>query len=231
MWVVKDCTGISFTLVVSARKTLLIIGLSDLAVTFYGIGAFTKGEEWTETGKALMALFQSWVGLSVISYLRCIFTNPGQTPYIEAPDIPLEQLRFCEKCQQWKPSRTHHCSTCDICVHRVRSTQMDHHCPWTNNCVAVRTHKYFLLFILYFALSGLLGAAVMAYVGWDYAFSRRRYRLNVFALIFGSFGGTCSLFFGLLGLALLGEQMSMVLWNQTSLDQRQKRQPKCVSFT
>lgn len=122
MWVVKDCTGISFTLVVSDRKTLLIIGLSDLAVTFYGIGAFTKGEEWTGTGKALMTLFQSLIGLSVTSYMRCIFTNPGKTPYIEPPDIPLEQLRFCEKCQQWKPARTHHCSTCNICVHRVPST-------------------------------------------------------------------------------------------------------------
>ena len=100
----------------------MIIGLSDLAVTFYGIGTFTQGEEWTGTGQGLMVLFQSCVGLSIFSYLRCMFTNPGATPNIEAPDIPLEELRFCEKCQQWKPPRTHHCSTCRICVHRVLST-------------------------------------------------------------------------------------------------------------
>lgn len=27
--------------------------------------------------------------------------------------------------------------------------RMDHHCPWTGNCVALYTHKYFCLFLFY----------------------------------------------------------------------------------
>ena len=231
MWLVKDCTGLTFTAVVRTKQTLVIIVLGDLSVTYYGIYAFRRQEEFTTLGLVLMLSFQTCVSLSVLSYIRCIFTNPGATPRMEAPDIPLELLRFCEKCQQWKPPRTHHCSTCGICIHRVPSMQLDHHCPWVNNCVAVCTHKYFLLFILYFALAGVMGGGIMAYVGWDLSFGRRKYRLNILGVILGSFGGTCSMFFGLLGFALLGEQMAMVIWNQTSLDQRQKLQPKCVSAT
>ncbi|KAF7309570.1 Palmitoyltransferase [Mycena indigotica] len=35
-------------------------------------------------------------------------------------------LATCLKCNDaWKPPRTHHCSTCDVC-----RLQFDHHCPW-----------------------------------------------------------------------------------------------------
>jgi ribosomal protein L40E len=34
-------------------------------------------------------------------------------------------MRFCQKCQCYKPPRAHHCRVCGRCVLR-----MDHHCPW-----------------------------------------------------------------------------------------------------
>ncbi|PIA13083.1 zf-DHHC-domain-containing protein [Coemansia reversa NRRL 1564] len=60
--------------------------------------------------------------------------------------------RYCHKCCAPKPDRAHHCSICDVCVLR-----MDHHCPWLGSqCVGFRTHKAFVLFLVYTALYTLL---------------------------------------------------------------------------
>ncbi|KAI8900926.1 DHHC palmitoyltransferase-domain-containing protein [Globomyces pollinis-pini] len=56
-------------------------------------------------------------------------------------------FRFCTKCDYIKPDRTHHCSTCNRCIHK-----MDHHCPWVNNCIGYKNQKLFLLFLIYGSL-------------------------------------------------------------------------------
>lgn len=50
-------------------------------------------------------------------------------------------------CNVFKPERCHHCSACNRCV-----LNMDHHCPWINNCVGFWNRKYFLLLLIYVLL-------------------------------------------------------------------------------
>lgn len=58
------------------------------------------------------------------------------------------EKRWCNKCDCEKPDRTHHCSSCGICVLR-----MDHHCSWlASKCIGLRNHKAFFLFLCYTAL-------------------------------------------------------------------------------
>lgn len=52
--------------------------------------------------------------------------------------------RWCKKCRQPKPPRAHHCRHCARCV-----PKMDHHCPWTGNCVSLQTFPHFLRFLVF----------------------------------------------------------------------------------
>ena len=57
------------------------------------------------------------------------------------------QMRYCNKCQCWKPDRAHHCSSCGKCVLR-----MDHHCPWFSTCIGFNNYKFFIQFLVYMCL-------------------------------------------------------------------------------
>lgn len=53
-------------------------------------------------------------------------------------------LRYCRKCQSFKPDRCHHCEPCGECVLR-----MDHHCAWIGNCIGFFNYKFFLQVLFY----------------------------------------------------------------------------------
>ncbi|OAA62767.1 dhhc zinc finger membrane protein [Niveomyces insectorum RCEF 264] len=57
-------------------------------------------------------------------------------------------VRWCKKCDAPKPRRAHHCRHCRRCI-----PKMDHHCPWTGNCVSMQTFPHFLRFVVFTNLS------------------------------------------------------------------------------
>lgn len=81
------------------------------------------------------------VSLCWILYYLAITTGPGSPPRDFIP-VAGEWRRWCGKCQNFKPPRSHHCKSCDQCI-----LVMDHHCPWTMNCVGFGNLPHFIRFL------------------------------------------------------------------------------------
>ncbi|OQR94220.1 palmitoyltransferase [Thraustotheca clavata] len=97
----------------------------------------------------------------VVSYTCAIFITPSlsvQAHLASSEDNATteNEARFCEKCDAIKPEDFHHCSVCGRCI-----SHMDHHCPWTSNCVGLRTKKVFILFLFYTSISCLWSGALL----------------------------------------------------------------------
>lgn len=117
----------------------------------------------TTTGFANVALLTILCTMALHSYALAVVRDPGYIPSSYLPDLEEEVAvhevkrkvflggnRYCQKCEQYKPPRAHHCRVCKRCVLR-----MDHHCMWVNNCVGHYNYKAFFLFTVYASGAGL----------------------------------------------------------------------------
>lgn len=99
---------------------------------------------WERSPKTtiFLIIFGNWLLLNIIfHYYMGIVTSPGNPPH---GAMITEAASICKKCISPKPPRTHHCSVCDKCI-----LNMDHHCPWLNNCVGYYNARYFYLYMVY----------------------------------------------------------------------------------
>lgn len=168
----KYCTALRALGSIMIVVVMGIIGVSYYAVVvaMYGPALFHGGIE-TLISCVVLFLFHFLLVMLLWSYSSVVLTDPGGVPPNWGPlrdeeiagtgplvvsgygnpenplpivDSTSQDVRFCRKCSQFKPPRSHHCSICKRCI-----LKMDHHCVWVVNCVGALNYKYFLLFLFY----------------------------------------------------------------------------------
>ncbi|KAJ2850876.1 Palmitoyltransferase, partial [Coemansia erecta] len=100
----------------------------------------------------VLGAFNFLLHLLYYNYYLAVTESPGHVPLGWEPPLSganvyelkrdTQKPRYCRMCRGYKPPRTHHCAECERCV-----LKMDHHCPWTNNCVGYFNQSHFLRFI------------------------------------------------------------------------------------
>ena len=65
-----------------------------------------------------------------------------------------KKKKYCLICHTFKPERCHHCQRCGRCV-----INMDHHCPWLENCIGYSNRKFFMLTVFYAVLCSFMAVA------------------------------------------------------------------------
>ncbi|XP_034548578.1 probable palmitoyltransferase ZDHHC12 [Notolabrus celidotus] len=148
-----------------------------------------------EEGELLLpVLFLLVVVLSVLLYFAVSLMDPGfvlsdtakgSTEEMESmiPESATPRLRRCGYCLLQQPMRARHCQTCNRCVRRF-----DHHCPWLENCVGERNHRWFIVYLvvqllallcaLHIALSGISPS-----VSWELWFWSNGFLLAVVGVV------------------------------------------------
>ncbi|KAG7219196.1 hypothetical protein INR49_006289 [Caranx melampygus] len=97
-----------------------------------------------ERGELLLPLlFFLLVVLSVLFYFVVSLMDPG---FVLSDTVK-------------QPMRAKHCQTCKHCVRRF-----DHHCPWIENCVGERNHRWFVVYLLVQLLALLWALHIALYV-------------------------------------------------------------------
>ena len=102
--------------------------------------------------------------------------------------------KWCHECANWKPDRTHHCSSSGRCIKK-----MDHFCPWVGGPIGENNFKFFIQFTGYTALYCLQLLVVMAIyihrqvttIGEDY--NRQFAAILALAAFFGLFTATMTI--------------------------------------
>mmetsp|Transcript_6001 Transcript_6001/g.8120 ORF Transcript_6001/g.8120 Transcript_6001/m.8120 type:complete len:220 (+) Transcript_6001:911-1570(+) len=104
--------------------------------------------------KVLMYTSMALLLVCVPLFIATVTLKPGfLRPYYDftklvevALEIGLHLDNFCSRCEVIKSETSFHCTICDGCVELF-----DHHCPFINNCLGYRNHKYFLSFIFIYS--------------------------------------------------------------------------------
>jgi hypothetical protein len=116
----------------------------------------------TPIGNIVMMMSLSLLGYAMFKtvggdpgYIKAETHESRQQVLISLADSgKLDSRHYCITCGISRPVRSKHCRDCKRCVGK-----MDHHCPWTFNCIGAGNHRVFMIFL-----------ATLCTTAWSYVY-------------------------------------------------------------
>ncbi|KAJ1863830.1 Palmitoyltransferase, partial [Coemansia sp. RSA 486] len=180
----------------------------------------------------VLGAFNLLLHLLYYNYYLAVTVAPGHVPLGWEPPRSganvyelkrdTQKPRYCRMCRGYKPPRTHHCAECERCV-----LKMDHHCPWTNNCVGYYNQGHFLRFVYTVDVTCAFAVALHGLRLWELVvdsyngtyYARQPTQTEVAFLIINlTLAGLVLLFVGILSCY----HLYLVARNTTTIESREK---------
>ena len=115
----------------------------------------------TPTNFIIHVIVGLFLYFNAMANLWFLLTTDATSGPVVLPSVLKPGWRFCYCCEHNAPPRSHHCGICGVCI-----LKRDHHCTFTGNCVGHSNQRYYLMMVMYLALSGLF----CSYLNMDYTF-------------------------------------------------------------
>jgi hypothetical protein len=107
-WLNFDACGM-----ICATMVYLLVFYCDFALMAHVLWPWFGLSFW---GVLHGSAFNLLAALALLSHMRAMLSNPGAVPFSANPTEAAGWERRCQRCDNFKPSRAHHCSICNRCV-------------------------------------------------------------------------------------------------------------------
>ena len=222
----------------SLHVSLVLIGLGLLGIVQAVVFADKDGYLYfgTLVGKCCAVLFYGWLSLAICSFCvaskaDCYVSSDYTPDYASEREIEIakgaldgavswqqrweengDPVRWCKRCNAFRPPRAHHCAVCDKCV-----DCMDHHCGWVGNCIGKQNLKAFLLCLMYVSLCLLFSCVSVFVEAFIYLKKHRVVWVFVLLLLLALVMGAVLL---VLVIGVMLDQVALLLENLTRVEER-----------